>query len=41
MIAVSKFSTGGHISHSYTDHVSVAKFIEANWVSMAETNCAK
>jgi phospholipase C len=31
MIAVSKFSTGGHISHSYTDHVSVAKFIEANW----------
>jgi phospholipase C len=31
MIAVSKFSTGGHISHSYTDHVSVVKFIEANW----------
>jgi phospholipase C len=31
MIAVSKFSTGAHISHSYTDHVSVAKFIEANW----------
>jgi phospholipase C len=31
MIAVSKFSTGGHIAHSYTDHVSVAKFIEANW----------
>jgi phospholipase C len=31
MIAVSKFSTGGHISHTYTDHVSVAKFIETNW----------
>jgi len=31
MIAVSKFSTGGHISHTYTDHVSVAKFIEKNW----------
>jgi phospholipase C len=31
MIVVSKYSTGGHISHSYTDHVSVAKFIEANW----------
>ena len=31
MIAISKYSTGGHISHSYTDHVSVAKFIEANW----------
>ena len=21
----------GHISHSYTDHVSILKFIEANW----------
>src|SRR5580700_8009059 len=31
MIAVSKYSTGGHISHIYTDHVSVLKFIEANW----------
>jgi phospholipase C len=31
MIVVSKYSTGGHISHSYTDHVSVAKFVEANW----------
>jgi phospholipase C len=31
MIAVSKYSTGGHISHTYTDHVSVLKFIEANW----------
>ena len=31
MIAVSKYSTVGHISHTYTDHVSVLKFIEANW----------
>ncbi len=31
MIVVSKYSTGGHISHTYSDHVSVAKFIEANW----------
>jgi phospholipase C len=31
MIAVSKYSKGGHISHTYTDHVSVLKFIEANW----------
>jgi phospholipase C len=32
LIAVSRYSTGGHISHSYTDHVSTLKFIEANWV---------
>ena len=31
MIAVSKYSTGGNITHSYTDHVSTMKFIEANW----------
>ncbi|HTV33748.1 MAG TPA: alkaline phosphatase family protein [Methylocella sp.] len=31
LLVVSKFSTGGHISHSYTDHVSIAKFVEANW----------
>ena len=31
MIVVSKYSTGGHISHTYTDHASVLKFIEANW----------
>jgi phospholipase C len=30
-IVVSPFSAGGHISHSYTDHVSILKFIEANW----------
>jgi phospholipase C len=31
MIAVSPFSKGGHISHTYTDHVSTDKFIERNW----------
>jgi phospholipase C len=31
MIVVSKFSQGGHISHTYSDHVSTLKFIEANW----------
>ena len=31
MIVVSKFSQGGHINHTYTDHVSTLKFIEANW----------
>jgi phospholipase C len=31
MIVVSKYSTGGHISHEYADHVSTLKFIEANW----------
>jgi len=31
MIIVSPYSKGGHISHTYTDHVSPMKFIEANW----------
>jgi phospholipase C len=31
MIVVSPFSRGGHISHTYSDHVSVLKFIERNW----------
>ena len=31
MIVVSKFSTGGRITHDYSDHVSVLKFIERNW----------
>jgi phospholipase C len=31
MILVSPYSKGGHISHVYSDHVSVLKFIEANW----------
>ncbi len=31
MIVVSKYSKGGHISHTYSDHVSTVKFIQANW----------
>ena len=31
LIAVSPFTVGGHISHSYSDHVSILKFIERNW----------
>ncbi len=31
MIVVSPWTRAGHISHVYTDHVSVLKFIEANW----------
>jgi phospholipase C len=31
MIVVSPFTKPGHISHAYTDHVSIIKFIERNW----------
>ncbi len=31
MIVVSPYSRGGHISHVYSDHVSILKFIERNW----------
>jgi phospholipase C len=31
LIIVSPFTKGGHISHTYTDHVSILKFIERNW----------
>ena len=31
LIAVSPYTSAGHISHSYTDHVSILKFIERNW----------
>jgi phospholipase C len=30
-IVVSPFSTGGKITHNYSDHVSILKFIERNW----------
>jgi phospholipase C len=30
-IAVSPFSTGGKVDHTYYDHVSILKFIEKNW----------
>src|SRR6202040_3348186 len=31
LLVVSSFSTGGKISHVYSDHVSIVKFIEKNW----------
>jgi phospholipase C len=31
LIVVSPYSTGGHVVHSYADHVSILKFIERNW----------
>jgi phospholipase C len=31
LIVVSAYNTPGHISHEYTDHVSILKFIERNW----------
>jgi phospholipase C len=30
-LVVSRYTKAGHISHTYTDHVSILKFIEANW----------
>jgi phospholipase C len=31
LIVVSKYSLGGHVAHEYSDHASIAKFIERNW----------
>jgi len=31
LIIVSPFTRGGHVNHTYTDHVSILKFIERNW----------
>jgi phospholipase C len=31
LVAVSPFSRGGRVSHTYSDHASVVKFIERNW----------
>ena len=31
LIVVSPYAKGGHINHNYADHVSILKFIEANW----------
>ena len=31
MIVVSPYTTPGHISHQYNDHVSILKFVEYNW----------
>jgi phospholipase C len=31
LVVVSPYSKGGHVVHSYSDHVSILKFIERNW----------
>ncbi len=31
LLVVSPFTTAGHISHTYSDHVSILKFVERNW----------
>jgi phospholipase C len=31
LIVVSPYTIPGHISHNYSDHVSILKFIEHNW----------
>jgi phospholipase C len=31
LLVVSPYSKGGHVVHTYYDHVSVVKFIERNW----------
>lgn len=31
LLLVSRFAKPGHVDHTYTDHVSILKFIEANW----------
>jgi phospholipase C len=31
MLVISPYTKPGYISHTYTDHVSILKFIERNW----------
>jgi len=31
LLAISPFTKPGHVSHVYSDHVSIVKFIERNW----------
>ncbi len=38
LLVVSPFTKAGHISHDYSDHVSVLKFIERNWGLAPLTN---
>jgi phospholipase C len=38
LIVVSRYTKPGHISHDYTDHVSILKFIERNWSLAPLTN---
>jgi len=38
LLVVSPYSRRAHIAHEYADHVSIIKFIEANWGLPAITN---
>ncbi|MFZ0907871.1 MAG: alkaline phosphatase family protein [Candidatus Acidiferrales bacterium] len=38
LIVVSPFTSAGHISHDYSDHISILKFIERNWSLHPVTN---
>ncbi len=38
LILVSRYTSAGHISHEYSDHVSILKFIERNWSLKPVTN---
>jgi len=31
LLIISPFTKGGHVNHTYLDHVSILKFIERNW----------
>jgi phospholipase C len=31
LLIVSRYTAGGHVTHGYSDHVSLIKFIERNW----------
>jgi phospholipase C len=31
LIVISPYATGGRVVHTYTDHVSILKFVEKNW----------
>jgi phospholipase C len=31
LLVISPYSRGGHVEHTYYDHVSITKFIERNW----------
>jgi phospholipase C len=38
MIAISQYTKGGHVNHSYADQVSILKFIDRNWSLAPVTN---
>jgi phospholipase C len=40
-LVVSKYSTGGNVTHNYSDHVSILKFIERNWSLKPVTGCSR